>query len=140
MKTKKYWLVLPAAFLILLNISFKDTPDCTKLKNGKFYYYNKLSKLKPKVIIERFDSLQIETNTENGRVLRNKIVWRNSCSFDMYINSLSKTKLNTSDSLFSTVPATVNIIYVTNDFYIYSAKMNILNKTIELSDTIYIMK
>jgi len=90
-----------------------------------------------KVDLNRFDRIQIEKNMETGDILNSKIVWKNDCSFEMFINSLSKNKLEKIDSLIATIPLLVEIKFIGNEFYISDSKIEILNKTIESRDTIY---
>ena len=137
MKIYDSWLISGLTFLtLIINVSFNVPPDCSKLKNGKFFYY--LKPTNSKIYVERIDSLQIETNSIHKVLSRSKIVWKKSCSYIMYVNALSKTKLNASDSLLSTMPVTVDIIDVNREFYIFSGKITISKKPYEFRDTIYI--
>ena len=127
MKINIYCLISVFTILILSGFSFKNSTDCSKIKTGRFYYYNKALS-GSKVNIERFDTAQIETNSISGSVLRSRIVWKSSCSYDLFVNSLSQTKLNPNDSLLSITPVTIDITYVSDDFYIYNDKMIISSK------------
>ena len=95
-------IVIIAFLFPILSFNLTTPPECTKVKNGTFYYYSKISR--DKVDIERFDSIQLETNTKNGQVLKNKIIWKRDCNYDMYINALSNSKLEKTDSLIATTP------------------------------------
>ncbi len=128
-------IVIIAFLFPILSFNLTTPPECTKVKNGTFYYYSKISR--DKVDIERFDSIQLETNTKNGQVLKNKIIWKRDCNYDMYINALSNSKLEKTDSLIATTPAFVEIVYVGSAYYICQWKMKILTKEIEGKDTIY---
>ena len=134
---KKYNSYLLIAFFLFFITSFslKNTNECDKVKNGKFYYYSKISR--DKVDIERFDSIQLETNTNNGHLLRNKIIWKGDCKYDMFINALSNSKLKTTDSLIASTPATVEIKKIGTTYYICEWEMKILTKELVGTDTIY---
>lgn len=134
----KFYLVFAASCMLFLSFTYKSLSDCYKIKNGKFYYYSKNSR--DKIDIERFDSLQLETNIKTGLILKSKIIWKNDCKYDMYINALSNSKLDKLDSLLATIPASVEIINVQDSFYICTTKMKIINKDIESTDTIYLKK
>ena len=138
MKKNVGCLISVFTIFILSCFSFKNPNDCSKIKTGRFYYYRK-ALLRSKVNIERTDTTQIETNPISGLVLRSRIAWKSSCSYDMFVNSLSQTRLNASDSLLSVTPVTIDIVYLSDDFYIYNAKMIISNKLYELKDTIFIV-
>jgi len=136
--TTKFYLVFAACCMFFLSFTYKRLSDCSKIKNGKFYYYSKKSR--DKVDIERFDSLQLETNIKTGLILKSKIFWKNDCRYDMYINALSNAKLDKLDSLIASIPASVEIINVQDSFYVCKTKMKIINKDIESTDTIYFKK
>lgn len=119
----------------ILSFNLTTPLECSKVKNGTFYYYSKISR--DKVEIERFDSVQLETNTKNGHVLKNKIIWKGDCNYDMYINALSNSKLEQMDSLIATTPASVEIVSVGSAYYVCQWKIKISTKEIEGTDTIY---
>ena len=135
MKKYNFYFTIIVLSFFITSFSSTKSNDCAEIKNGKFYYYSKISR--DKVDVERFDSMQLETNTKNGHVLRSKIIWINECNYDMYINALSNSKLEKMDSLISVTPTSVEIISVNSTWYICHWKMKILSKEIEGSDTIY---
>jgi hypothetical protein len=134
-KSKIIFGILLGISLITFSFTIKKNLDCSRVKEGSFYYYSKLSR--DKVDIERFQNLQLETNTKTGHVLKSKIVWKTDCSYSMYINALSGSKLSKIDSLISTIPASVDIIELVNKHYIAKTKLTIMSKVIESTDTIY---
>ncbi len=136
-KTKLIFIV----FSILISFSsFNCTPslDCSKVKNGRFFYFSKIDRRK--VFIERIDSLQIEIDSKSNEVLRNKIVWQSDCKMQMFVNAFSQTKLSKEDSLYSTKPATIEIVDVRSNFYICIAKFSTSKREYELRDTMYFQK
>jgi hypothetical protein len=122
----------------LFSINCKQINDCSKAKNGKFFYYSKFDR--HKVFIERKDSLQTETDAQNNRVLKSKVIWEGDCKFLMFVNAFSETKLTQSDSLLSIKAIPIEIIKVTNDYYICTVKFSTAKKSYELTDTMYFQK
>ena len=135
MINNKFWFVFIVFSVVILSFAFKDSSDCAKIKNGRFYYYLKRSR--ERVDIERFDSLQVETNTKNGNILKNKIVWKEDCKFEMYVNAFSDSKLTGLDSLLAATPSTVEITDLYPQYYVCKYKVTILNRNIEGTDTMY---
>jgi len=136
MKKIKTHLIIAIFPLLFLSFAYKNLTNCEKIKNGKFYYYAK--KTREKINIERFDSLQLETNTKTGgSPIKSKIVWKTACKYDMFINALSESGLTRVDSIIAVTPSHVEIIFIGNAFYVCIAKMNIFNKNLEFRDTIY---
>jgi hypothetical protein len=128
-------------YLIILTLplwllSFTYTTDCKKVKNGKFYYYSKMTR--EKVNIDRIDSLQMETVEDTGSSpLKCKIIWKSECSYDMYLNALSDSKLTGIDSMIATIPAHVEIIFIGDEYYVCIAKMEINENMVEYRDTMF---
>jgi len=138
MKINKGHLIIAIFAFLLLSFTYDEKPNCAKLKNGKYYYYTK--KTREKTLVERTDSLQIETNEFGKDVMKNKIVWKGNCKYDMYLNALSDSTLDETDSIIAATPSHVEIIYIGETFYICTAKMNIFNKNLNFTDTIYFRK
>lgn len=111
--------------LLSLSLKFQSATECLKIKNGGFYYYSK--SVGDTVEIERTDSLHLERVKRTGHILKNKAIWQTDCSYLMYINALSDSKLNEMDSTIATIPITVNIINVAKQYYVYYASFKIVN-------------
>jgi hypothetical protein len=124
---------------LLFSCARQTTLNCESIKNGKFYYYTKLER--ERINIWRTDSVQIEAGLTPGETpLKNKIVWRNDCEFDLYLDALSETPLTGTDSIFSTIPTSVEIVYIGKDYYVCKVRMKVYNKKIVLTDTMYYIK
>lgn len=124
--------IIPILFLFYIT----DSPNCQKIRNGKFYYYTKKSR--EKINIDRYDSLQLETNAETGRdSIKSKIIWIGSCKYEMFINALSDNTLSEVDSLIAATPSYGEIIFIGHRFYICFVKMDIFDKHLEFRDTIF---
>ena len=125
--------------LVSLNSFYCDhSLDCSKVKNGKFYYHAKMDGRK--VFIERIDSLQIETDTKNNMVLKSKVIWQSGCKFQIFVNALSDSKLSQEDSIRASKPALVEITEVYSDYYTCLVKFSTSKRDYELKDTMYFQK
>ncbi len=109
-------------------------PECSKIKDGHFYYYAKEGSELVKV--SRMDSIQVELRP-NGEELRNRVIWKSDCSFDLFINAYSKIKLSYKDSILATIPVNIEIKSVEKEYYTCLCTMNIFGDTIEILDTLY---
>lgn len=119
-------------------LSCRNQSDCAEFKNGKFFSISPVTK--DKIIIERNDTLQVETNTETGIIMKSKISWKNPCEYQLTAMSNSKSLQDGVDSFFSITPIVVKIIDHGKDFYVFQAKIDSANKHVEYSDTIRILK
>lgn len=90
-------------------------------------------------MIERLDTIQTETRA-NGAIFKSKILWKNDCSFDLYVNSLQEPKLTGNDSILASIPITVEIKYIGLRYYICESVMKRPGVSFELRDTIYFIK
>ena len=109
-------------------------------RTGKFYIHNKVNK--QRIIIERRDLLQIETN-ENGDITVLKVNWTGPCEYELLFNyvtpkDVSKNKDNPGifDSS-SDIPLQVKILSGTDDYYVFDAGRKDLKN---LRDTIWLVK
>ena len=136
MKNKNACILIGIFAHLFLSFVNKSSPACEKLKNGKFYYYTK--KTRERINILRIDTLQLETGLKKGdSPIKNKIVWKGDCMYDIFLNALSETRLTETDSIIARTPAHVQIFYIGKTYYICSVKLNVFNKNIDLKDTIY---
>ena len=134
----KFTFFITIILVSFISFSCSHPLDCSKVKNGKFFYYSKIDRRK--VFIDRIDSLQLETDSKKNEVIRSKIVWLNDCKFQMFINAFSETKLSIEDSLYALKPATIDIVDITSDFYICIAKFSTSKQYLEFRDTMYFQK
>src|SRR5262245_37466790 len=129
---------LTAIILIisLTTVRCNNSIDCTKYRNGKFYTYSPVTK--DKILIERKDSIQIETNTKSGLVAKSKILWTSPCEYEIVGSTTNKVKKDGVDSFFSITPIKVSITNSEKDYYIFKIVVDSANKHLEYSDTIRI--
>ncbi len=124
--------------LTITSFCCKSSSDCSRFKNGKFFTYSPVTK--DSIIIERNDSIQIETNTKTGYKNKSKIVWRNPCEYEIRQVSNNKSSLDKIDSFFNVTPIRVIIIGSKKDYYIFSAIIDSTNKHLSYTDTLRCLK
>jgi hypothetical protein len=132
--TLKHFCLFQTLFIALTFLSCNVSFDCAKYKNGKFYMYSAISK--NKIIIERKDTLQFETDTGTGLVTKSKIDWTNPCEYKMTDISSNKTDKDGVDSFFSITPITVTIVSTGKGFYVFRTKVDSADKHVDISDTV----
>lgn len=137
-KIIRNFLFLIAASMLLFSCNNNKEINCDQYKTGKFYYFTK--KHQQKTFIERNDSLQLETNEDGTEPIKSKVVWTGPCTCDMYSNAYSDLPFNETDSIIAATPAHVEIIHTADTFYVCTVKMNVFDKDIDLTDTMYVRK
>jgi hypothetical protein len=136
MSNKNY---LFGAFILTLTLfACKTSFDCTDYKSGKFFTFSPVTE--NRIDVERTDTLQIETDIKSGSTIKNKIVWKSPCEYDITETSINKSTADNIDSFFLITPIKVKIIGGNKSYYIFSARIDSANKFVELTDTMRIPK
>ena len=139
MKKEKVYVLFGISFLTLCLFSFRNPNSCDQIRNGKFYYFEKKSR--EKIIVQRFDSLQLEKSLKKDDTpLKSKIVWKGDCQYDMFINALSESPLTGDDSIIAATPARIKIIHIDTSFYVCTANLSVFGRTFEVRDTMYFLR
>lgn len=144
-----YW-----SFVFLVHISWLDGWVCRVRKNihipvengilkiliwFKFIY--SVPNLKIRVIAEWTDSLQVETNRQNGTVLTSKITWTDDCPFELRRVKTSYGQFTQADSFFMHNPIKVKILGGNKDYYVYSSLVEAKGKPLfQLNDALRFYK
>ena len=125
--------------IILLSIACgvtKNRTSCKDFRNGKFSMRSEFDG--SETVIERRDSIQIETNLASGSVINSKVSWTNPCEYElMYTSSI----VLGSDSIHSFVQARrlkTKILKVEDDYYIFESSMDGIE--LKLIDTLRVLK
>lgn len=101
-------------FLLIASNSFAQSKDCSSFKTGTFKYVN--SKAQNTVIV-RNDSIQIETDVDNGFELTGSIKWLSDCKYKLTYTSVSNPDY---ESILGTT-FNVDITSTEKNTYKYSA-------------------
>ena len=95
---------------------------------------------KHKIIVERRDNIQIETNTETGETSTYKIEWLNDCEYNILAMTNNKLAKDGVDSFFATTPIKVAITNTGKEFYVFQIRVDSAEKHVEYSDTLKVLK
>src|SRR5690349_13538180 len=90
--------------------------DCEQFHLGDFIQYDHEENLTIKY--NRTDTLQTETNLKENNVYLSRVVWLNSCEYDLYKISSDK-RYPSVDSIRGNRPLHVSIIKTTNNYYVF---------------------
>ncbi len=137
MKPKFLLFILLSSSIVIL-ICCNSSLDCSRFKNGKFYIYSPVTK--DRIIIERKDSIQTETNTKTGNIIKSKIVWTSPCEYNILGVSNNKSSQDNIDSFLNIAPVYVKIIGSNKDYYIFTATIDSANKNLSITDTLRLLK
>lgn len=114
---------LTTAFL--LSCSGKQKVPCSKFHNGSFRIRSANSVAG--FVIERTDSIQIETNDRSGVVRKYRVNWKNECEYTLLLMEEEDDERpglrgrNLFDSI-SRIPTSTTIISTTDDHYVFSTR------------------
>ena len=132
--------IVTLIFLIpiyLLNscVSSNQTPDCEMYKTGRFELHSKINN--SITTIDRHDSIQIETNKNNGDVVKAIIRWSGNCEYELsYLSEQSPSQDTIASFIKSTQLKTV-ILKADKDYYVF--KSSIEGSSMTLIDTIWVL-
>jgi len=108
---------------VLFNFfSCTTTSDCTRYKNGKFYMCAGISK--DKILIDRQDAIQIETNSRTGEVKKGRVSWVNRCEYEIIGITDDVVFKDAVDSFLSVTPIRVVITNTAKDYYVFRIKLD----------------
>jgi hypothetical protein len=108
--------------------------DCARFKIGKFYV--NLPGSGEKILIERNDTIQVETNTGTGEGSKHRIEWLNDCEYRLVTMTNNRVLKDGTDSFFATIPINVAIISTGKDYYVFKTRIDSASKHVEYTDTI----
>ncbi len=116
------------------SLSGVKNSECKKFKNGKFILRAELNNTD--YLLNRNDSIQIETNVKDEKVTKWKVVWTNQCTYELWY--LAMPPLSKQDSFFTTHPFVNKILEATKDYYVFESRMDA--NGYRMVDTIFVMK
>ena len=118
--------------------SSKYEKGCEQFKTGNFIFYIKGKQQDVSFMIERKDSIQIETEPISGKFSKLSIKWTDSCTYEI---KMLETTFNLPDSIqkirrenaFRT-----HIISWTKDYYVFRSTRD--KSDFVLTDTMWLVK
>jgi hypothetical protein len=131
--------------IILISIIFfsscfdsSTSTNCSLYKEGTFYFHIKDGKKVVHYTITRKGPDQIEKNEENGDISRYKILWTDSCSYDLiFIEGTENLPKEMLDFKRKMVVHT-NIILGTSNYFLFKSTSTLDDHV--LKDTIWLTR
>ena len=136
MKVNIYFPLLITLPFITMLMGCRPSNNCSNIKYGKYYYFEKTTK--HKIEVERDDTIQFERDLVTGSVMRSKIVWINKCQYQLFINVSPKSDLTFQKK--EEIPINIEIINVKDNFYSCKGTSYVDGKRFETLDTFYFNK
>src|ERR1044072_6701972 len=130
----KHFLVIAiiGSFYSCISNNTAAVSKCSQFKIGNFIQYDQ--EVNTTYQINRSDSLQTEYNLATGTKQISKIVWKSDCQYDLY-KIVSDSLHPKGDSARGKKPLHIIITEVTEDYYIFTAKVDGIDFI--YSDTIF---
>jgi hypothetical protein len=108
--------------------------ECKNFKNGQFILRAELNHTD--YLLDRNDTIQIETNLKDKKVTKWKVVWTNQCTYELWY--LAIPPLSKQDSFFIIHPFVNKILVATKDYYVFESTLEA--NRYRVVDTIFVMK
>jgi len=87
-------------------------------------------------MIDRSDSIQVETDLKTGFITRSKIKWLSDCEFEMHYVSSQDTTLDKFSPMLEDIPIMVKILKIGDDHYVFEQEIE--GATMKITDTMWI--
>jgi len=116
----------------------KQSNNCSKIKNGRFFYFAKTDNRK--IIVDRTDSVQIETDPKTGESFESKIKWISECNYQLFMNLKPKITSDSPDKQITQAIINIEIISVKSEFYVCKGISIVNEKKFEVVDTLFFLK
>ena len=116
--------------------SCRDKLTCKNFRSGKFIYNTKIDNVQ--FMIDRSDSIQIETDLKTGLITKTKIKWISDCEFEMHYVSSQDTTLEKFSPMLGDIPIMVRILKIGDDHYIFEQEIE--GAKMRITDTMWIKK
>ncbi len=127
------------SMFFLLNACNEPAPsaaDCSKLKNGFFRYKFRIGDKLSHYLIARKDSIQVETNLDEGEVARYRIKWLDPCTYELQFQSSSLSLTSKEIAARRSIVLKTEIQKVTDRYYIFKSSSRQFSNSFH--DTIWI--
>jgi hypothetical protein len=125
-----------ASWILIFVCSCKQSKfSCKKFKTGRFISHSADDQY---TIIERNDTIQIETNKVTGHVFKSKIKWTSDCENQLSDVEEAKDSLDSLKPIWIGKIVTTKILKVEKDYCVYESSMT--GVSMRMIDTLYILK
>ena len=133
MKRRYFFITL---IIIASLFSCRDKLTCKNFRSGKFTYNTKIDNTR--FMIDRSDSIQIETDLKTGFITKSKIKWLSDCEFEMHYVSSQDTTLDKLSPMLGNIPIMNRILKIEDDYYIFQQELE--GSKMRITDTMWIKK
>jgi len=114
--------------------SCREKLTCKSFRSGKFIYNTKIDNTQ--FMIDRSDSIQIETDLKTRFITKAKINWISDCEFEMHYVSSEDTALEKFSSMLGNIPVMVRILKIGDDYYIFEQEIE--GSKMRITDTMWV--
>jgi hypothetical protein len=121
--------------LIILGQPTATNADCSRVKNGNFYFYPVNTQKGFRV--DRKGAVQSEINLETRDTSFWKVNWENDCAFDLKFIRKSQAISDDEKSFYSAHVTVFKILSVTKDYYVFKAGLDSITDKSVLTDTLW---
>ena len=133
--------ILPIVATLFLGFSCSeqtsDRKGCENVRNGRFMFHYRIEQKDLFQMIERRDSLQLETDKETGYYTKLSIKWTDDCTYEALMVETTFPFPDSIQQIRRTIPFKTQILKVTKDYYTFESQRG--NFPI-ISDTMWIEK
>jgi len=116
--------------------SCREKLTCKNFRSGKFIYNTKIDNTQ--LLIDRSDSIQIETDLKTGFITKAKIKWISDCEFEMHYVSSQDTTLEKLSSMLGDIPLMNRILKIGDDYCIFVQEVE--GFKMRVTDTMWVKK
>lgn len=134
-KTIPFLLLITTSILISCASANKQT-DCERFKTGRFELHSKVGNSIS--IIERNDTIQTETNTKSGSIVKARIKWTSNCEYELTYFAQTTNSTDTIVPFVQSRPLKTTILQTDKNYYIFKSSMGGSNMT--LVDTLKVIR
>lgn len=134
-KTIPFLLLITTSIAISCASANKQT-DCERFKTGRFELHSKVDNSIS--IIERNDTIQTETNTKSGNIVKARIKWRANCEYELTYFAQTKNSSDTIVPFVQSRPLKTTILQTGKDYYVFKATME--GTSVTLIDTLRVIR
>lgn len=111
--------------------------DCSRYKNGSFFYMSRQNNVRIPFRIERADTLQVETNQQTKDIFRYNVRWTGDCNYELrYIDGTYAFTAAQLQAKKKEVRKTI-ITGTTDLYYLFESKTN---TAAVVKDTLWLMQ
>jgi hypothetical protein len=118
----KYFLLLFTLFLFACSDTTNEKLTCTNFRVGKFLLHSEVTNTD--YVIERNDSIQVESTPATGAAVTFRIKWMNSCEYELAYISQDVSTADSFSNQMKTKVLRTKIRSTAKDYYIFESTID----------------